>query len=90
MTLAQLTASLPADADFWRTTTEGLCTILAGLLAFMGRRVLKAVDALDEKFDKVLDTFEKRNSKWQVMFSETEMRIDKLEGQVERRKRPRA
>lgn len=86
MTIPQLTSAIATDTDFWRTLAEGLCTLLAGLLAFMGRRVLKAVDALDEKFEKVLMSFAARNDEWQKAFTRYDDRLDSLE----RRRKPRA
>ena len=90
MTFVQVAVAVVNDSDFWRSLSEALGTLLLGLLAWFGRRIVKVVDSLDGKLNGALDRFSSHNDKVQGIMSALELRVEKVEARLpERRQRKR-
>ena len=91
MTFAQMVAAASgATHEFdWQSVSEGLGTVLLGLLAFMGRRVLHSLDAMSDELRGFYARLTKSNDETARTLAAMELRVGALENISDRRRKPR-
>ncbi len=75
--------ALAAEAFDWRTFAEALCAVLLGLIGFMARRVLEAVDAMEIKLDRFYTQITQWNGANVKSFADIEVRVGRVEDRTE-------
>jgi hypothetical protein len=85
ISLSQL-ALVASESNIWQAIAEALGTVLLGILAFIGRLLLKKVTGLDTKLERALERLNDWNQSFQITMTDHETRLWNLDGkQPERR-----